>query len=126
MVRQRSALLRAGVRDDDGGGAHRRGELMTKDAAVTKLNELGAPVPEFADPRTQTVAAGEDDLRLVTEFAVRRRRPLAVQHVVSRRIIRPQHLAVGAERHAADFIGVAAECPQQSSTRSLPEIDLAV
>jgi tetratricopeptide (TPR) repeat protein len=39
--------------------AHRRGELMTKDEASAKLKELGAPVPQFADPRTQVVSAGE-------------------------------------------------------------------
>ena len=39
--------------------ANRRGELMTKDEATSKLKELGAPVPQFADPRTAPVSAGE-------------------------------------------------------------------
>ena len=39
--------------------AHRRGELMTKDESIVKLKELGAPVPEFADPRTAPVGVGE-------------------------------------------------------------------
>ena len=39
--------------------AQRRGELMTKDEAIAKLKELGAPVPQFADPRTAPVSAGE-------------------------------------------------------------------
>ena len=39
--------------------AHRRGDLMPKNEMMAKLKELGAPVPEFADPRTATVSSGE-------------------------------------------------------------------
>ena len=39
--------------------AHRRGDLMPKNEMTKVLQDLGAPVPQFADPTTATVAAGE-------------------------------------------------------------------
>jgi Fe-S cluster biosynthesis and repair protein YggX len=39
--------------------AHRRGDLMPKNEMSDKLRELGAAVPEFADPRAIAVGEGE-------------------------------------------------------------------
>src|SRR5207248_2236400 len=39
--------------------AHRRGDLMPKNEMIKSLQDLGAPVPQFADPRTTTVGTGE-------------------------------------------------------------------
>ena len=39
--------------------AHRRGDLMPKNEMSAKLGELGAPVPQFADPRATNVGEGE-------------------------------------------------------------------
>ena len=39
--------------------AHRRGDLMPKNEMIKTLQDLGAPVPQFADPSTTTVSAGE-------------------------------------------------------------------
>ena len=39
--------------------AHRRGDLMPKNEMIKALQDLGAAVPQFADPRTATVSTGE-------------------------------------------------------------------
>jgi Fe-S cluster biosynthesis and repair protein YggX len=39
--------------------AHRRGDLMPKNEMIKMLEGLGAPVPQFADPKTAAVSAGE-------------------------------------------------------------------
>jgi Fe-S cluster biosynthesis and repair protein YggX len=39
--------------------AQRRGDLMPKNEMIKMLEGLGAPVPQFADPKTATVSAGE-------------------------------------------------------------------
>ncbi len=39
--------------------AHRRGDLLPKNEMTQTLKDLGAPVPEFADPRVTTVGQGE-------------------------------------------------------------------
>jgi Fe-S cluster biosynthesis and repair protein YggX len=39
--------------------AHRRGDLMPKNEMSKMLADLGAPVPQFADPRTVAVGEGE-------------------------------------------------------------------
>jgi Fe-S cluster biosynthesis and repair protein YggX len=39
--------------------AHRRGDLMPKNEMSKMLADLGAPVPQFADPRTTAVGEGE-------------------------------------------------------------------
>ncbi len=39
--------------------AHRRGDLMPKNQMIQMLEDLGAPVPQFTDPKTTTVSAGE-------------------------------------------------------------------
>ena len=39
--------------------AHRRGDLMPKNQMIQMLEGLGGPVPQFTDPRTTTVSAGE-------------------------------------------------------------------
>ena len=39
--------------------AQRRGDLMPKNEMIKMLEGIGAPVPQFADPKTATVSAGE-------------------------------------------------------------------
>src|SRR3954469_22182966 len=39
--------------------AHRRGDVMPKNEMMHTLKDLGAPVPEFADPRTTEVGEGQ-------------------------------------------------------------------
>src|SRR5947208_6856125 len=39
--------------------AHRRGDLMPKNEMIKSLQDLRAPVPQFADPRTTPVGTGQ-------------------------------------------------------------------
>jgi Fe-S cluster biosynthesis and repair protein YggX len=39
--------------------AQRRGDLMPKNEMIKMLESLGAPVPQFADPKTTAVSSGE-------------------------------------------------------------------